>query len=124
MILGIGVDLAKVERFKSLLEKDGFLEKYYHQSEIDYIKSKGKSGAQSMAARFAAREAFFKALGTGFSGYNLKDIEISNNEDGKPIIIPGEKVIKVLDSLSNNWKIHLSLSHEKEYAIAQVILEA
>lgn len=124
MIVGVGIDLAKVERFKKLLLNDGFLTKYYHSSEIDYIKSKGESGAQSMAARFAAREAFFKALGTGFSGFNLKDIRIDRDEKGRPIIVTGEKVKSILDSSYGSWRVHLSLSHEKEYAIAQVILEA
>lgn len=124
MIIGIGIDLAKVERFKKLLENKGFLNKYFHAEEIKYIKSKGLSGAQSMAARFAAREAFFKALGTGFSGYSLKDIKIINNNNGRPEIIPGDNVIEDLNKITPTWKIHLTMSHEKEYAIAQVILEA
>lgn len=124
MIIGIGIDLAKVERFQRLLNNKGFLKKYFHEEEVRYIESKGLSGAQSMAARFAAREAFFKALGTGFTGYSLKDIKIINNNNGRPEVVPGDNVIKDLNNINPNWKIHLTMSHEKEYAIAQVILEA
>ncbi len=124
MIIGTGIDLAKVSRFNKLLEKESFLNKYFHLEEIKSIHSKGAGAAQSLAGRFAAREAFFKALGTGFKGYALKDIKIINNPDGKPEIIPSEIVIKKLDTLGKDWNIHLSISHEKEYAIAQVILEA
>lgn len=124
MILGTGIDLAKVSRFQSLLEKDGFLNRYFLPEEIESIKSKGKGSAQSLAGRFAAREAFFKAMGTGFKGFDLKDISVINNSNGKPEILPSPKVVERLNKLGDNWKIHLSISHEKEYAIAQVILEA
>jgi len=124
LILGTGIDMAKVKRFDKFLENEAFLNKYFHKSEIDYVKSKGVSAAQSLAGKFAAREAFFKALGTGFMGFSPRDICVDNNKSGKPYITPNQSVIKELDRLANNWKIHLSISHEKEYAIAQVILEA
>ena len=124
MILGIGIDMARVSRYTSFLEKQHFLDKYFHPVEIEYVKSRGAGAAQSLAGKFAAREAFFKALGTGFHGFSPKDISVINNENGKPEIEPNDKVKKELDSLGDNWKIHLSISHEKEYAIAQVILEA
>jgi len=123
MILGIGVDLAKISRFKKLVNKESFLDKFFNIEEIDYINSKGVGAAQSLAGRFAAREAFFKALGTGFTGFSSKDITVINNPEGKPSIIPSNKVKDVLNNKGKNWNIHLSISHEKEYAIAQVILE-
>lgn len=124
MILGIGIDLAKVSRYTSFLDKQQFLDKYFHTEEIIYVRSKGAGAAQSLAGKFAAREAFFKALGTGFNGFSPRDISVINREDGKPEIEPSQKVKDVLDKLAKDWKIHLSISHEKEYAIAQVILEA
>ncbi|OQY36600.1 MAG: holo-[acyl-carrier-protein] synthase [Spirochaetaceae bacterium 4572_7] len=124
MILGIGVDIAKVSRFKNLTDRDGFLGRFFNSDEIDLILSKGATAAQTLAGRFAAREAFFKALGTGFNGFSLKDIDIINNSDGKPIIIPSDIVKKRLNSMGNSWRIHLSISHEVEYAVAQVVLEA
>ncbi len=124
MILGIGIDLAKVSRYTKFLNDNHFLEKFFHSAEIVYVKSRGKGAAQSLAGKFAAREAFFKALGTGFHGFSPKDISVINNENGKPEIVPNDKVKKVLDLLATDWRIHLSISHEKDYAIAQVILEA
>lgn len=124
MILGIGIDLARVSRYSKFLEDDHFLEKYFHSKEIEYVLSRGMGAAQSLAGKFAAREAFFKALGTGFNGFSPKDISVINNKNGKPEIKPNKKVIKELDLLASDWKIHISISHEKEYAIAQVILEA
>ncbi len=123
MILGIGVDLAKISRFKRLINKENFLTKFFNPVEIEYIKSKGVGASQSLAGRFDAREAFFKALGTGFAGFSSRDITVINNSNGRPSIIPSDKVKEVLDNKSDNWNIHLSISHEKEYAIAQVILE-
>lgn len=124
MILGIGIDLAKVSRYSSLLEKEGFLNKYFHLSEIEYVLARGAGAAQSLAGKFAAREAFFKALGTGFSGFSPKDISVVNLADGRPVIEPGLAVKAKLDTMAKEWRIHLSISHEKEYAIAQVVLEA
>lgn len=123
MIKGTGIDLTKVQRYEKFLKDDRFLEKYFHEEEILHVKSRGAGAAQSLAGKFAAREAFFKALGTGFRGFSPKDITVINNNDGKPEIQPSSKVREVLDDLGQNWCIHLSISHEKEYAIAQVILE-
>lgn len=123
MIKGLGVDITRVQRYEKYLSDDKFLEKYFHLAEIEHVRSRGKGAAQSLAGKFAAREAFFKALGTGFKGYSPKDISVINNSDGKPSIEPSEKVRTVLDRLGDNWTIHLSISHEKEYAMAQVILE-
>lgn len=123
MILGIGIDLAKVSRYEKLLEKDGFLERFFPKVEVDYIRSKGAGAAQTMAGRFAAREAFLKALGTGFNGFSPMDITVINNENGRPEISVNKNIKTVLNNMADSWKIHLSISHEKEYAIAQVVLE-
>ena len=114
MLYEVITDLAKISRFDSLIQKDDFLEKYFNQIEIEYVKSRGKAGNSSLAGRFAAREAFFKALGTGFSSFSPKDITILNDSKGKPYIEPGDKVIQHLNRLAENWFIHLSISHEKE----------
>ncbi|MGL1890249.1 MAG: holo-ACP synthase [Spirochaetaceae bacterium] len=124
MILGTGIDLTKISRFKKLINNQSFLDKFFNTSEIEYVKSRGVGAAQSLAGRFAAREAFYKALGTGFNGFNSKDITVINDSNGKPHIEPNQKVKDKLDLMAEKWSIHLSISHEKEYAIAQVILEA
>lgn len=123
MIKGTGIDLTKVSRYEKFLKDEKFLEKYFHEEEILHVKSRGAGAAQSLAGKFAAREAFFKALGTGFRGFSPKDISVVNDKEGKPEIKPSQKVRDVLDRLGENWSIHLSISHEKEYAVAQVILE-
>ena len=78
---------------------------------------------QHYAVRFAAKEAFSKALGTGISGFNLKDVYITNDENGKPIINVQNSAEEILKNRCQNYKLHVSLSHEKEYAIAYVIIE-
>ena len=123
MILGIGVDLAKISRFKKLVLKESFLTKFFNPSEIEYINNKGAGAAQSLAGSFAAREAFFKALGTGFRGFSSRDISVIRDPMGKPEIIPSDKLLNILKSKGDSWKIHLSISHEKEYAVAQVLIE-
>ena len=123
MIIGTGVDIVRISRFKKYINNRRFLNRFFDDMEIELIEARGASSPQSLAGRFAAREAFFKALGTGFKGFSMKDISVINDSNGKPIIIPSEKVECFLNEIGNNWVIHLSISHEKEYAIAQVIVE-
>ena len=123
MILGIGTDIVEVERVKKKVESDhGFREKIFTQVEIDYCESQTNK-AENYAARFAAKEAFLKALGTGWRGeMAFHEIEVVRDEMGKPLL-----------SLSGNAQkeatgrgvrsIHLSLSHIKTIAQAVVILE-
>ncbi len=91
--------------------------------ERDYCESKGAAAAQSYAARFAAKEAFLKALKTGWRGkITWQDIEIVSGEDGVPSLKIEGEAKKILENLGAN-RIHLSLSHTTEHAVAQVILE-
>ncbi|MFW6001371.1 MAG: holo-ACP synthase [Halanaerobium sp.] len=123
MILGTGIDIVKNSRIENLIKKygDNFLNRIYLKSEINYCSSKTDKTA-SYAARFAAKEAFFKALGTGKRKHSWKDIEIVNDKLGKP-------EVKLYGRTSNNAesmevkKIFLSISHENEYTVAQIILE-
>jgi len=124
MITGTGIDLVDVRRLKKILTRwgDRFTERFFCQQEIDYCRKKA-SPAIHFAARFAAKEAFLKSLGIGLGmGVSLKDIEVINDDRGKPDLIlhgeaqrlPGERDIR---------KVHLSLTHTSESAIAVVILE-
>ena len=92
--------------------------------ERDYCDAKGAAAAQSYAARFAAKEAFLKALKTGWRGrITWQDMEILNDAQGVPTLeIKGEARI-LLENLGAN-KIHLSMSHTTDHAVAQVVLEA
>jgi holo-[acyl-carrier protein] synthase len=97
------------------------LQRYFHHDELEIVFSRGKSAAQSLAARFAAKEAFGKALGTGFTDIALKDIMILNSE-GRPEIKLCGTAQKALEK-SGADKMHISLSHERENAVAMVVLE-
>ncbi|MCB5279088.1 MAG: holo-ACP synthase [Candidatus Cloacimonetes bacterium] len=123
MIVGIGVDIVNVGRVARLINTNPrFTEKVFTPNEASYANSKA-SPAQSYAARFAAKEAFMKALGTGWDkGVSWRDMEILNTDSGKPeLYLSG--ITKQLAEQMGVLNIHISLSHEKEYAIAQVVLE-
>ena len=118
MIKGIGTDIIEVSRIENSMKNPRFLEKNFTDAENEYFLKKGLN-PQSVAACFAAKEAFSKAIGTGISGFSLKDIEVLHNECGAPYIMVYENAKKAL----SNGKIHLSLSHSKEYATAMVVIE-
>ena len=125
-IFGIGTDIVNIKRMEHSLKKYGirFKNKIFSKSEISYCEKKKNSSA-FYAKRFAAKEALSKALGTGIrKGVNLKNIEISNNIDGKPSILLKGKVANYLKKKVKNKKydIYLSLSDDKPWAQATVII--
>ena len=123
MIFGIGIDNIEVERIKKQIDgSTKFKEKIFTMNEIDYCESK-KNYAESFAARFAAKEAFLKAIGTGWSdGLKFNDIEILNDMKGKPMIhLQGKAKQVILDNEISN--IQVSLTHLKEIASAIIIIE-
>lgn len=123
MIFGIGNDIIEVARVKKAIDKDnGFREKIFSPREIELCESKSNK-YQSYAARFAAKEAFMKALKTGWAeGITWSEIEILNSESGAPYLNLLNDTEKFAGKL-NIKHLHISLSHLKEYAIAEVILE-
>ena len=125
-IFGIGTDIVNIKRIDRSLKKYGFnfKNKIFSKKEIIYCEKKKNSSA-FYAKRFAAKEALSKALGTGIrKGISLKDIEISNNTVGKPSIILKGNVANYLKKKIKNRKydIHLSLSDDKPWAQATVII--
>ena len=121
MILGIGTDIVEVERIQRALENEALKEKAFSTREVEYC-SKDKSG-QSYAARAAGKEAFFKALGTGWrDSMKIYEVEILNNDLGKPYIELSGEILKVFEQIGGG-SIHISLSHIKQTAIAFVIIE-
>jgi holo-[acyl-carrier protein] synthase len=122
MIIGIGTDIAEVARISKSIESNTFKEKIFSKIEIVYCESRANK-SESFAARFAAKEAFFKALGTGWrGGMAFNEVEVINDNLGKPslnIIGVTAEIIKE----KNIKTIHVSLSHTKEIAMATVILE-
>ncbi len=123
MIVGIGTDIIEVIRIEKAMSRDtGFRDKIFTPVEITYCEAK-KNKFQHYAARFSAKEAFLKAIGTGWRyGIRFADIGIYHDELGKPHIEVTGKAKELIDSLSVS-KIHVSLSHLKEMATAVVILE-
>jgi holo-[acyl-carrier protein] synthase len=122
MIYGIGVDIVKIDRIRSAAEKwgDTFTEKILTAKEIEYCYGKNDP-YPSLAVRFAAKEALVKAIG-GEVSVKMKDIEVLNDSNGRPAI----KVSDQLEAFFSEKKIvrwHLSLSHEKEFGVACVVLE-
>jgi holo-[acyl-carrier protein] synthase len=122
MITGIGVDVIEVKRMERWLNNSSLLERYFHNEELTLAFSRKKGAAQTLAARFAAKEAFGKALGTGLARIELKDIIVINNDNGKPDIKLTGTAQKEFEKSSAD-KIHISLSHERENAIAMIVLE-
>lgn len=125
MIYGIGVDLVTVSRIAKWLEKKDskkILNRFFHKDEIEAAFFAKTNLALSFSARFAAKEAFAKALGTGLRGIRLKDICVKTNSKGKPELFLYETAKKALDKTAAK-KAFVSLSHEKDFAIALVILE-
>lgn len=124
MIVGIGTDIISVARIERVIERNPeFVHKVFSPSEIAYCDARAAK-AQSYAARFAAKEALMKALGTGWAeGVNWLDIQVIMNEAGKPSLSLSGKALALSESMQVD-RLHLSLSHEKEQAVAFVILES
>jgi len=123
MTEGVGIDIADVERIAQRIEKEnGFKEMIFSVEEISYCESKTNK-FEHYAARFAAKEAFFKALGTGWiTGTSFNEINILNNSQGKPELILSDETKKTLHALENA-NIKVSLSHIKTMAVSIVIIE-
>ena len=124
MILSIGVDIVEVYRIRETIARTPrFLERVFTPGERAYCESKGVSAAQSYAARFAAKEAFLKAIQTGWRGkITWQDIEVVSREDGVPdLVITGEAEIILKQRGAD--RVHISISHTTDHAVAQVILE-
>ena len=125
-IFGIGTDIVNIKRIDLSLKKHGsiFKKRIFSKREISYCDKKKNSSA-FYAKRFAAKEAFSKALGTGIrKGVNLKNIEISNNIHGKPFILLKGSLANYFKKKikSKKYDIHLSLSDDKPWAQATVII--
>lgn len=122
MIFGIGIDIIEVERVGKQLDNNNFKEKIFTSREIEYCTAR-RNFAECFAARFAAKEAFFKAIGTGWrGGMSFRDVEIINDELGKPELHLHGKAKEFADK-NRLDKFHVSLTHVKSNAGAVVIIE-
>lgn len=121
MIIGIGTDIIEIDRIENAVKRtNGFVNKLFTKNEIEMFESKGFK-SEVVAGNFAAKEAISKAIGTGFRGFGLKDIEVLRDELGKPIVNLSNKVYTVMKR--KNINIHLSISHSRNNAIAYAVME-
>ena len=118
MIIGLGTDIIEIERVRKAVAKKNLRDNVFTENEQAYCESRGKNSAASYAARFAAKEAFFKALGTGIFT-RLTDVEIIKDERGAPKINLRGKA----ETLAAGKKVSLSMSHSKDFATAVCIIE-
>ena len=122
MLIGVGCDMIEIARVQKAIVKRSFVERVFAPEEIAYCESRGKQAAASFAARFAAKEAVLKALGTGLRGGELTEIVITNDELGKPSVqllgYHGQLAAKL-----GVKKIAISMSHSRETALAYVVME-
>ena len=125
MILGIGIDTVEIGRFQRFLDEDNqaLLDRLFAPAEQEYCHPR-KQAASCLAARFAAKEAFVKAMGTGLrDGICWTEIEVCNDQLGKPLLKLSGRALQLFSEQGAS-AAHLSLSHDGGHAVAQVILEA
>jgi holo-[acyl-carrier protein] synthase len=122
MIVGLGIDIVHVARIRHWVQNPGLMERFFHPDELAAIQGKGSTAALSLAARFAAKEAFGKALGSGLAGMRLRDIQVINNFNGKPDMLLYGDALAGLHRVGGR-RVHLSLTHENENAVAVVVIE-
>jgi holo-[acyl-carrier protein] synthase len=126
MIYGIGIDIVHIPKFKKTIERwgDRFKNRIFTQNELAYCEEK-RFSEQHLAVRFAAKEAFIKALGRAVK---FSDIEILNNQAGKPRIVFKPEILPIdlqseIQTPNSKLRTFLTLSHDGNYCVAQVILE-
>ena len=122
MIIGIGIDAVNIERFNRWKDKPRLFNRFFHHDEIETANKRGYMKIHSLAARFAAKEAFGKALGTGLAGFSLKECAVLNNSRGKPDLVLHGRAKQAFEAIGGN-RHFVALTHEHEYAIAVVVIE-
>tara|TARA_Y100001970_G_C13715244_1_gene593939 strand:- start:20 stop:406 length:387 start_codon:yes stop_codon:yes gene_type:complete len=125
-ILGIGIDIVEVKRFKKFIRNHKFKDRIYSSNELKLLVS-SKNKIEYLSKRFAAKEAFAKALGTGFrNNLNFKDIEIINDEFGKPYYAKTKKISQLIKKKFKvkRFSCFLSISDEKNYSTAFTIIQS
>lgn len=122
MIIGIGTDIIEVSRIRTACEQYGkrFLDRIYTKIEQEYCESFNDTKYLHYAARFAVKESFSKAIGTGLTrGFKFKEVGIENEKNGKPLVVLDGKLKKKW----GDYIIHVSLSHTEENAVAYLVIE-
>lgn len=122
MIKGIGTDIVEVARIAKDIENPRFIRRVYTEAEQAYCEKRGAQKQESYAARYCAKEAVLKAFGTGLRGGRLTDVEVCNDALGAPYVKLSGYFAELAHKkhIQNVW---ISLSHSKEYAVAQCVME-
>ncbi|MCQ2240617.1 holo-ACP synthase [Treponema sp.] len=125
MIFGIGCDIVKISRLEKWVQaEDSYVRRFFNEKERLDESVSFRRKCESYAGKFAAKEAFSKALGTGISGFSLKDVFVVSDPKGKPVFyVTGDAEKLVEERCGKNYRIHVSISHEKEYAVAYAVIE-
>lgn len=122
MIVGIGCDIIEIERIARAIKSESFIRRVFTAEEAAYCQRRGQQAAASFAARFAAKEAVLKALGTGLREGSLQEIAVANDALGKPLVqLSGH--FAALSRQLGVKNIQISLSHSRNFAVAYVIME-
>lgn len=114
MLLSNGVDIVEIHRIAKVLERrPGFVGRFFSEEEQDYFQSR-KMAPQTVAGHFAAKEAFAKAMGTGIRGFELREVSVVHDRQGRPLYhLTGQAA-----ALAAGWRLSLSISHDRDTAIA------
>lgn len=122
MIVGVGCDIIEIERIARAIKRESFIQRVFTAKEAAYCQSRGQQAAASFAARFAAKEAVLKALGTGLREGSLQEIAVANDGLGKPLVQLSGHFAMLAKQLGVK-NIQISLSHSRDFAVAYVIME-
>lgn len=122
MIVGIGCDIIEIERIARAIKSESFIRRVFTAEEAAYCQRRGQQAAASFAARFAAKEAVLKALGTGLREGSLQEIAVDNDGLGKPLVQLSGHFAMLAKQLGVK-NIQISLSHSREFAVSYVIME-
>jgi holo-[acyl-carrier protein] synthase len=122
MISGLGIDIVHVDRIRRWIDNPAILKRFFHPLEIETARSRNKGMALSLAARFAAKEAFGKALGSGLAHFALVEVAVINDSRGRPSLRLEGNALREFER-HGGGTIHLSMTHEGDNAVAVVILE-
>ncbi|WP_304242913.1 holo-ACP synthase [Phascolarctobacterium succinatutens] len=122
MIVGVGCDIIEIERIARAIKSESFIRRVFTAEEAAYCQRRGQQAAASFAARFAAKEAVLKALGTGLREGSLQEIAVDNDGLGKPLVQLSGHFAMLAKQLGVK-NIQISLSHSIDFAVAYVIME-
>ena len=122
MIVGIGCDIIEIERIARAIKSESFIRRVFTAEEAAYCQRRGQQAEASFAARFAAKEAVLKALGTGLREGSLQEIAVDNDGLGKPLVQLSGHFAMLAKQLGVK-NIQISLSHSRDFAVAYVIME-